>query len=205
MEENIEQEGNLKAELSPLDEGQSGKISEEEKLKLINETAKAVKEANKAAYDADQKDVNDEKVMLVAFEVGNEHYAVSIDMIKEVVSCPPIAPVPQVPKYVLGVANVRGNVLAILDLAIKFGLKEDGDKGKFVFVVKSEEQHFAISSKSVPNTMMVSKKNIGLASNIISQSTLGLNYVKGIIKEDGKMIVWIDLLEMVTGEKLATS
>lgn len=185
---------------------QGGKISEEERLKLINETAKAVKEANKAAYGAEeQQDLKDEKVMLVAFEVGNEHYAVSIDMIKEVVSCPPIAPIPQMPKYVEGVANVRGNVLAILDLSVKFGLSENGDKGKFVFVIKSEDQHFAIRSKSVPDTMTVSKKDIGLASNIISQSSLGLNYVRGIIKKEGKMIVWIDLLDMISIEGLSTS
>lgn len=178
-------------------------MSEEDKLKLINETAKAVKDANKVTHEnIKDKDINDEKIMLVSFEVGNEHYAVSIDMIKEVVACPPIAPVPQVAKYVKGVANVRGNVLAIMDLSIKFGLSEKGDTSRFVFVIKSEELHFAISSKTVPNTMMVSKKEIIQASNIIANSTLAMNYVKGIIRKEDKMIVWVDLIEMIKNDEL---
>jgi len=182
----------------------TGSLSEDDKLKLVNETAKAVKEANRVTEgNIKDKDLNDEKIMLVSFEVENEYYAVSIDMIKEGVSCPPIAPVPQVAKYVKGVANVRGNVLAVMDLSIKFGLSEEGDESKFVFVIKSEELHFAISAKTVPSTMMVSKKDIGHASNIISNSSLAMNYVKGIIRQEDKMIVWIDLIEMIKNEELS--
>lgn len=181
-------------------------MSESDRLKLINETAKAVKDANKVRHDsANNKDVNDEKIMLVIFEVGDEHYAVSIDMIKEVVACPPIAPVPQVASYVKGVANVRGNVLAIMDLSIKFGLSKEGDDIKFVFVIKNEDLHFAIGAKTVPNTMMVSKNSIGLASNIIANSSLAMNYVKGIIRQDDKMIVWVDLIDMIKNEELSSN
>ena len=71
-----------------------------------------------------EKDIGEDQVMLVVFPVGDEEYAMEIDEIKEVVPAPKLAPIPQTEKYVLGVGNVRGTVLAILDLAIKFGLKE---------------------------------------------------------------------------------
>ncbi|PIB34533.1 hypothetical protein BFP72_03460 [Reichenbachiella sp. 5M10] len=184
-----------------MNTGKSG-LSDAEKLKLINDTASAVKEINSLDSESRLKDEHEETVMLVAFSVGNEEYALTIDQIKEVVSCPPIAPVPQVPSFVKGVANVRGNVLAIIDLSIKFGLDQQGEQGKFVLVMKSEELKFAISVNAVPNTMMVKRSEISQATNIINQTTLGLNYVKGIVRRDQRIVVWVDIIDIMENEEL---
>ncbi|MBU2913589.1 MULTISPECIES: chemotaxis protein CheW [Reichenbachiella] len=176
-------------------------LSDDERLKLINDTAQAVKEMNDDGQGRDITE-HEETYMLVAFSVGDEEYAVSIDQIKEVVPCPTIAPVPQVPDFVKGVANVRGNVLAIIDLALRFGLKHERTEGKFVLVMKSEDLKFAISVQAVPNTMMVKESEITQATNIINQSTLGLNYVKGIIRRNQKIVVWIDMLDIMKNEDL---
>ncbi|MCV9385631.1 chemotaxis protein CheW [Reichenbachiella ulvae] len=178
------------------------KLSEEERLKLINETAQAVKEINKIQEESGENKEHEETIMLVAFAVGNEEYAVAIDQIKEVVPCPSIAPIPQVPPYIMGVSNVRGNVLAIVDLAVRFGLTPDEVDGRFVLVMKSEELRFAINVKSVPNTMLVKKSEILQANNIINQSTLGLNYVKGIIRKGQKIVVWVDMLDIMQNENI---
>lgn len=181
---------------------EKSQLSEAERLKLINETARAVKEINRIQEESGENKEHEETIMLVAFSVGSEEYAISIDQIKEVVPCPAIAPIPQVPEHIKGVANVRGNVLAIVDLAVRFGLSQSSEEGKFVLVMKSEELSFAISVKSVPNTMLVKKSEIKQANNIINQSTLGLNFVKGIIRRDQKIVVWVDMLEIMENEEI---
>ena len=137
--------------------------------------------------------------MLVVFPVGDEEYAISIDDIKEVVPAPPIAIIPQVPKYVKGVANVRGNVLAVLDLSLRFAKKTDKEVGenKFVLVIKSEAYQVAVHVNSVPTTMMVADSDVDPPSNVISNTTTNVNYIKGIIKEEKRMIVWININEVL--------
>jgi len=60
-------------------------------------------------------------LQIVVFKLGQEEYGLHIDQIKEVVITPKITRMPQTPAFVKGVANIRGNVIAMLDLEEKFG------------------------------------------------------------------------------------
>jgi purine-binding chemotaxis protein CheW len=66
----------------------------------------------------------------LTFHLGASHYAVPVRLVREVVRLCPITSVPQMPDYVRGVINLRGTVLAILDLRAKFGMAsiEYGDR-----------------------------------------------------------------------------
>lgn len=142
--------------------------------------------------------------MLVVFAVGKEEYALSIDQIKEVVPMPPISPVPQTKNYVLGVANVRGNVLAVIDMEERFGLKTGEKKSKYnyVIVIDHEEIKVAIVSHHVPETLTVLENQIDSSADIMRTSGNEQNFIKGVIKKDNRMIIFIDILEMVDHEKL---
>ena len=76
-----------------------------------------------AALDVQKKDIS-RRIQLIIFKLGTEEYALSIDQIKEVVLTPRIAKMPQTPSYIKGVANIRGNIIAILDLEQKFGIEQ---------------------------------------------------------------------------------
>lgn len=182
-----------------------GSAAEDSKMQLINETAAAVQKIDQTglgtalANDADL--IREKENMIIVFPVGDEEYAISIDDVKEVVPLPPIASIPQVPAYILGVANVRGNVLAVLDLAEKFShVKQEGEVvlGNFVLVVKSEEHSVAINVRDVPNTMTVSDAIIDSPGNIINHTALSMNHIKGIVKKDKRMIIWVDIQEIIT-------
>ncbi|MEO9967368.1 MAG: chemotaxis protein CheW [Reichenbachiella sp.] len=141
--------------------------------------------------------------MLVVFPVGSEEYAFEIAQIKEVVTVPPISPIPQTKSYIRGVANVRGNVLAVLDLARKFGLKkqEAEDYINYVIVIKSEKIKVALASSQVPETFIIKDSQIDSTADVIRKSSSEQNYIKGIIKKDKRMIIFIDVLEMMENEQ----
>lgn len=155
-----------------------------------------------------EQDDSGEKVMLIVFPVGNEEYAMSIDMIKEVVSTPPIAPVPQAPKYIKGAANVRGTVLAVIDLNQKFGLlksDENSNELEYVLVLKNEEYRMAVAVNKIPDTVIVNSTEIDPPATLTNNSGLNDNYIKGIIKRDKRMIILIDVLEMIMDEEAVSN
>ena len=143
--------------------------------------------------------VEENSRMLVVFPVGQEEYAFDISQIKEVVPVPPISSVPQTEGHILGVANVRGNVLAVIDLAKKFGAKkgQSQDDLKYVIVIKSEEVKVAVASSQVPETLMINESLIDSTADVMRKTSSEQSFIKGVVKRDHRMIILIDILEMV--------
>src|SRR5689334_1810188 len=96
-------------------------------------------------------------LQIVVFKLGNEEYGLHIDQIKEVVITPNITRMPQTPSYVKGVANVRGNVIAIFDLEDRFSLTNtiQARGSKYTLVVESEDIKMGLLVSEVPNTVSV--------------------------------------------------
>jgi len=84
--------------------------------------------------DSDGLSHSDDVVQLVGFVIGEEEYAVPILAIQEIIKPFPWTRVPQVPKYVVGVFNMRGAVIPLIDLRLKFGLPalKQSDETRFI-------------------------------------------------------------------------
>ncbi len=59
----------------------------------------------------------------LCFSLGNEHYAIPLLTVKEVIAPPETTPVPQTPAYFKGIMNLRGQVISVIDLRTKLGIK----------------------------------------------------------------------------------
>lgn len=151
-----------------------------------------------------EKDDSGERTQLIVFKLSSEEYALPIDQIKEVVLTPSVAKVPQTPPYIKGVANIRGNLIAIVDLEEKFGLSnktiKEAEHSNYTLVIESEDLKIGVLVKEVPNTLNVKVKDIDESSNIMQFSSLDENAMKGIVKVDDRMIIMIDMLKMMESE-----
>lgn len=153
---------------------------------------------------AESSDYSGDNLMLIVFVVEKEEYALPIEMVSEIVKTPPIANIPQVPDYVKGVANVRGNVITILDAGLRMGQSSDLEKlPSHLMVIKSDEYSVAIGIDQVPNTLMVNRSEIDHSSELMLHSALDEIYIKGIVKKEQRMIILIDILEMVANQSFA--
>lgn len=145
-------------------------------------------------------------VQLIVFKLGDEEYALHIDQIKEVVLTPGIAKIPQTPDYIKGVANIRGNIIAIVDLENKFNLlnseSENKNKGNYTLVVESDSFKIGILVKEVPNTLTVSENDIDKSSTVLQYSNLDQDCIKGIVKSGERMIIMVDMIKMMESEEL---
>lgn len=142
---------------------------------------------------------------IIVFKQGEEEYALHIDQIKEVVITPNITRMPQTPSFVRGVANIRGNIIAIVDLEEMFGLKrtQSATLGKnFTLVVESEDLKMGILVHEVPNTLSVSSKDFDDSVNIVHDSRVSTNYIRGIIKSGQRLIILIDIFKVIDHEMI---
>jgi len=144
-----------------------------------------------------------ELVQLIIFKLGDEEYALHIDQIKEVVLTPGIAKIPQTPDYIKGVANIRGNIISIVDLNIKFGLTNIKDQTtRYTLVVESDSFKIGILVNEVPNTLVVAESDIDKSSTVLQYSNLDEECIKGVVKSGERMIIMVDMIKMMETEEL---
>jgi purine-binding chemotaxis protein CheW len=141
-------------------------------------------------------------LQIVVFKLGNEEYGLQIDQIKEVVITPTITRMPQTSSYVKGVANIRGNVIAIFDLEERFNLTRTiQSKGsKYTLVVESEDVKLGLLVSEVPNTVSVNSADLDESVGIINDANADTNYIKGIIKSGERLIILIDIFKVIDQE-----
>jgi purine-binding chemotaxis protein CheW len=162
----------------------------------------AATEQNKTVADARKAG----SFQIIVFKQGNEEYALSIDQIKEVVITPTITRMPQTLPYIKGVANIRGNIIAILDLEEKFNIKRPADQhtgNHYTLVVESEDFKMGVLVREVPNTLTISAADFDESMNIITDVTSESNYVRGIVKVQGRLIILIDIFKVISQDVMA--
>lgn len=166
---------------------------------MENNELATVEEIRKEAAAYTQKAETGERIQLIIFKLGKEEYAMNIDQIKEVVLTPKIARVPQTADYIKGVANIRGNIIAIMDLEERFNLTSVSQaNAHYTLVVESEEFKVGILVKEVPNTLTIRTTDIDDSSDIIRYSALDERCIRGIVKSQDRMIIMIDMFELLS-------
>lgn len=155
-----------------------------------------------------QEEKNFNTTQLIVFKLGSEEFGLGIGQIKEIVLTPHITKMPRTPDYIKGVANIRGNVIAIIDLERKFGIapgqeEKEGSAGQYTLVIESDEVKIGILVREVPNTLAIAQNNIEEVNNITGESDPS-NYIEGVVKLDGRMIILIDIFKVINtgGEEL---
>jgi len=135
---------------------------------------------------ADTLDQSDDIVQLVGFMIGDEEYAVPILAIQEIIKPFEWTRVPQVPNYVLGVFNLRGSVIPLIDLRVKFGLqqKKQTDETRFIVLKKNDEvAGFVIDRLTM--ALRIKKDNIGPAPDTVNGDE---TMIEGVGKQEDRII-----------------
>ena len=153
-------------------------------------------------------DPSNDTYQLIVFKLGAEEYAIHIDQIKEVVLTPRVTRMPQTPAYVKGVANIRGSILAIIDLEEKFGIptsqRLSGEStSNYTLVAASDDFNVGILVREVPNTLTVRASAIDETVNVVQDTDGPGNYVMGIVKTDERLIILMDLVQIMQTDDLS--
>lgn len=167
-----------------------------------NDTAPALAVIN----EKEQEEKNFKTLQLVVFKLENEEYALRIEQIKEVVLTPKVTQVPQTPKHIKGVANIRGNILAIVDLEDRFGLatEEEKEPGRFTLVLDDREFKVGILVRNVPNTIEISEDTLDESPNIVHDSVVDERAIEAIAKVGDRLIILLDIHRVLRNDNLGS-
>jgi len=132
-----------------------------------------------------------EEMQMVTFILGQENFGIDIMNVQEIIRIPPITMVPQSPAYVEGIANLRGEILPVLDARIKFGM-EKGERGvsSRVIVVDVEGKKVGLIVDAVSEVLRVETSRIEATPAMVSG--IDTNAIDGVVKvNDGKKLIMI--------------
>ncbi|MEF1216815.1 chemotaxis protein CheW, partial [Photobacterium damselae] len=88
-----------------------------------------------------QDDNRDQVLQWVTFQLEDETYGINVMQVREVLRYSEIAPVPGAPDYVLGIINLRGNVVTVIDTRSRFGLMPgDISDNTRIVIIEAEKQ-----------------------------------------------------------------
>jgi len=166
------------------------------------EQANVPEQNSEGEHEAEQEDTEEliNYTQYCIFNAGKEEYAIPIDIVKEVVKYSIPAPLPQMPDYITGMSNIRGNIYGVMDLEMFFQGESKEEQHKYLLVLDHETFKMAIRISNVPNSIMVSDEEVEELNSNSLKSTMGQKHLKGIIKKEKRMIIVIDIVGVVSGE-----
>ena len=110
---------------------------------------------------------NDEVLQWVTFQLEEETYGINVMQVREVLRYTEIAPVPGAPDYVLGIINLRGNVVTVIDTRSRFGLMEgEITDNTRIIVIESEHQVIGILVDSVAEVVYLRSSEIDTTPSV---------------------------------------
>ncbi|MDH5178636.1 MAG: chemotaxis protein CheW [Gammaproteobacteria bacterium] len=137
----------------------------------------------------------------VTFFLDNEKYGIQVMQVQEVLRVSDIAPVPGAPNYVLGIINLRGNVVTVIDSRKRFGLdeKDTDDSSRIVILEADNDQVVGILVDSVAEVVLLRSSEIESAPNIGSEESS--RYIQGVCNKDNELLILVDVERLLTDEE----
>lgn len=143
---------------------------------------------------------NDPILQWVTFRLEEETYGINVMQVQEVLRISEIAPVPGAPIYVLGIINLRGNVVTVIDTRKRFGLNpHELDDNSRIVIIETEKQIFGILVDSVAEVVDMRRSEIEVAPNVGNDESS--RYIQGVATVEGKLLILVDLNKLLTEEE----
>jgi purine-binding chemotaxis protein CheW len=129
---------------------------------------------------------------VVGFRVGRETFGVPISLVREIVRVPEITAVPNAPEHIEGVINLRGRVIAVIDLRKRFGEREpDSNRKNRILVVELDGRWVGLIVNSASEVLKIPPSEIEAPDSLFQGDDR--NYVTGVGKLGGRLVILLDL------------
>lgn len=132
----------------------------------------------------------------LTFCLGNEEYGLEILKVREIIGMMPITTVPRTPDYIKGVINLRGKVIPVLDLRLKFGMPEaERTEETCIIVVNIGQVEVGVIVDRVSEVRDIDGKDIddppSFGTNVDSSFILGMG------KSGGRVSILLDITKVL--------
>ena len=146
------------------------------------------------------KNIDDPVLQWVTFRLENETYGINVMQVQEVLRYTEIAPVPGAPSYVLGIINLRGNVVTVIDTRKRFGLdcSDTTDQTRIV-MIESDSQVIGILVDAVAEVVYLRQSEIEATPNVGNEENA--KFIQGVCHKNDELLILVDLEKFMTDEE----
>lgn len=164
----------------------------------MNQEVETMDQATRAMTDRDGK--------YLTFVLNEEEYGIGILKIKEIIGMMPITSVPQTPQFVKGVINLRGKVIPVVDLRLRFGMDAiDYNERTCIIVVEIEGQSGTVMIGIVVDAVseVLNIKGEHIEDTPTFGTKLNTDYILGMAKMEGVVKILLDIDRVLSAEEIA--
>jgi purine-binding chemotaxis protein CheW len=152
------------------------------------------------------KAIADKEGKYLTFSLDGEEYGIGILKIKEIIGMMPITTVPQTPEFVKGVINLRGKVIPVIDLRLRFGMEAiDYTERTCIIVVEIEGSagtvQIAIVVDAVSEVLNVNAEDVEETPTFGAK--LNTDYILGMAKMEGGVKILLDIDRVLSAQDVA--
>jgi purine-binding chemotaxis protein CheW len=155
---------------------------------------------------SEQKDVVAEStVHLIVFKLGTEEYGIRIEQVKEVTVTPEITRMPKTPDFIKGVANIRGDIIAIMDLEERFKIRTPEDQEastSYTLAIEAKDYTIGIIVRDMPQSLTIPVSKIDKTPTFLQDLNINDNYIEGIGKLGSRLIIVLDIFKILTHDEI---
>ena len=155
-----------------------------------------------ATNSASSKASEDPILQWVTFRLCGETYGINVMQVQEVLRYTEIAPVPGAPPYVLGIINLRGNVVTVIDTRHRFGL-DPGDvtDNTRIVIIEADKHVVGILVDSVAEVVYLRQSEIETAPNVGNDDSA--KFIQGVCHKNDELLILIELDKLLTDDEWA--
>ncbi len=153
---------------------------------------------------SDQKNASVIDFKMVTFSLAGKDYSIDIMHVKEIAKAGRFTYVPNTLPFVLGVYNLRGEIIPILDLRLFFNIEipiHDSNKLENMLILQVEDQKFGVVVDKIDKVIGVQKSSIQPPHPLFGD--INIKYIDGIIENDKRLYILLDITKIFTAKEEA--
>ena len=145
-----------------------------------------------------------EGTRLITFILGEEKYGLNILKVRELISFPEgLTRIPGVPDYIIGMFNLRGLVIPVMDLREKFNMSgEERHEFSVIIIVEVDNKSIGITVDSVSDVIFVKEDDIQETTELAVN--VDTKFIKGVAKTKDEMVILLDIDFLLSKEEFDT-
>jgi len=148
-----------------------------------------------------EEDTQKDKYLI--FSIGKQCYGIDIKYVIEIIGIEPITEVPELPDYIRGVINLRGKIIPVMDVRLKFKKeKKEYDDRTCIIVVEIESICIGLIIDRVLEVANIDKNNISPQPKTGYNKDNGNKYIKGIGKIENEVRLLIDCHKLLEEDEI---
>jgi purine-binding chemotaxis protein CheW len=146
-------------------------------------------------------EVHDPILQWVTYQLEDETYGINVMQVQEVLRITEIAPVPGAPSYVLGIINLRGNVVTVIDTRSRFGLmpKDSNDDQSRIIIVEVNGNVIGMLVDSVAEVVYLHQSEIDSVPMVNNDESS--RFIQGVCSREDQLLILVDANKFLTEEE----